>query len=101
RRGANRFAHEGMVKRVIGGHWTWSRPMQELARNDKIEAFSLPGGVISLLLRESGAGRPGLITKTGLGTFADPRRQGGRINAKAKDPLVELIEIGGETYLRY
>jgi len=101
RRGANRFAHEGMVKRVIGGHWTWSRPMQELARNDKIEAFSLPGGVISLLLRESGAGRPGLITKTGLGTFADPRRQGGRINAKAKDPLVELMEIGGETYLRY
>jgi propionate CoA-transferase len=101
RRGANRFAHEGMVKRVIGGHWTWSRPMQELARLDKIEAYSLPGGVISLLLRESGAGRPGLITKTGLETFADPRRQGGKINAAAREDLVELIEIENETYLRY
>ena len=37
-RGMNRFAHEGMVKRVIGGHWVWSPRMQELARADKIEA---------------------------------------------------------------
>lgn len=100
-RGANRFAHEGMVKRVIGGHWTWSRPMQNLAREEKIEAYSLPGGVISLLLRESGAGRPGLITKTGLDTFVDPRRQGGRVNASARESLVEVIEMDGETYLRY
>lgn len=101
RRGSNRFAHEGMVRRVIGGHWTWSRPMQQLAREEKIEAYSLPGGVISLLLRESGAKRPGLITRTGLDTFVDPRRQGGRINATAREPIVELIEIGGETFLRY
>ena len=26
--GINRFAHEGMVRRVIGGHWTWSKRMQ-------------------------------------------------------------------------
>ncbi|MET3791255.1 acyl CoA:acetate/3-ketoacid CoA transferase [Aquamicrobium terrae] len=101
RRGANRFAHEGMVRRVIGGHWTWSKPMQDLARANKIEAYSLPGGVISLLLRESGAGRPGLITRTGLDTFVDPRRQGGKVNAAASEDIVELIEIGGETFLRY
>lgn len=101
RRGTNRFAYDGLVKRVIGGHWTWSKPMQELAKANKIEGYSLPGGVISLLLRESGAGRPGLITKTGIGTFADPRQQGGRINEAARDSLVELISLDGEDYLRY
>lgn len=100
-RGANRFAHEGMVKRVIGGHWTWSRPMQKLAAENKIEAYSLPSGVISLLLRESGSGRPGLITKTGLGTFVDPLHGGGRVNNAARASLVERVEFDGETYLRY
>lgn len=100
-RGANRFAHEGMVRRVIGGHWTWSKKMQILARENRIEAYSLPAGVISLLLRESGARRPGLITKTGLDTFVDPERQGGQVNAAAKDRLVERIVIDGEVYLRY
>lgn len=99
--GTNRFAHEGMVKRVIGGHWTWSKPMQALAKENKIEAYSLPSGVISLLLRESGAGRPGLITKTGLGTFVDPVHAGARVNTAAVDDIVERVEFDGETYLRY
>lgn len=101
RRGTNRFVQEGMVKRVIGGHWTWSRPMQKLAADNRIEAYSLPSGVISLLLRESGSGRPGLITKTGLGTFVDPRHGGGRVNEAARDSIVEHVEFDGETYLRY
>ncbi|MEQ8934154.1 MAG: CoA-transferase [Silicimonas sp.] len=100
-RGTNRFAHEGMVKRVIGGHWTWSKRMQTLAAENRIEGYSLPSGVISLLLRESGAGRPGLITKTGLGTFVDPDQAGGRINEAARDSIVERVEFDGETYLRY
>lgn len=99
--GLNRFAHAGMVRKVIGGHWSWSPRMQALARDNRIAAYSLPAGVISTLLRESGAGRPGLITKIGLGTFADPRIDGGRCNATADEDLVTLIEIDGETYLRY
>ena len=99
--GLSRFAHEGMVKRVIGGHWSWSPAMQALAAANKIEAYSFPGGVISTLLREIGAGRPGLITRIGLGTFADPRLDGGRCNAAAQDCLVEHIEIDGRDYLRY
>jgi acyl CoA:acetate/3-ketoacid CoA transferase len=100
-RGINRFAHEGMVAKAIGGHWTWSPRMQALARAEKIEAYVLPGGVISQLMREIGAGRPGLYTHVGLGTFVDPRLEGGRVNARAKDVLVELVEIDGRELLRY
>ncbi len=101
RRGVNRFAHPGMVRRVIGGHWVWSPRMQAMAQAEEIEAYVLPAGVITQLMREIGAGRPGLITHVGLGTFVDPRVEGGKMNAAARDDLVELIEIDGRTLLRY
>ena len=102
-RGVSRLAHPGMVKRVIGGHWTWSPQMQALARDNAIEAFTLPAGAIMLLMREIGAGRPGLFTHVGLGTFADPRNGGGACNQRALDaePLVELLHFDGEEKLRY
>lgn len=99
--GMNRFAHEGMVRRVIGGHWVWSPKMQKLAADNRIEAYVIPGGVAMQLMREIAAGRPGLFTHVGLGTFADPRQDGGRMNDAARDPIVELVEIGGQEYLRY
>ena len=61
----------------------------------------LPAGVTAQLMREIGAGRAGLITHVGLGTFVDPRLDGGRMNRSAQDTLVELIEIDGRTLLRY
>jgi propionate CoA-transferase len=103
-RGVNRFAHEGLVARVIGGHWTWSPRMQALAEAEAIEAWTLPAGAIMLLLREIGAGRPGLITHVGLGTFADPLHGGGAANGRARASgtmPVERIEIDGRALLRY
>jgi acyl CoA:acetate/3-ketoacid CoA transferase len=99
--GISRFAHAGMVRRVIGGHWTWSRRMQQLARDNEIEAYTLPAGVIQTLLREIGAGRHGLVTHIGLHTFADPRHGGGRCNARATDELVEVVQLGGKELLWY
>ena len=90
-----------MVKHVIGGHWVWSPSVQTLPQDNKIEAYVLPGGVIMQLMREVAAKRPGLITHVGLGTFADPRLGGGRLNAAATDDLVTLIEIDDREYLRY
>ena len=75
--------------------------MQQLAQDEKIEAYILPGGVSSQLLREIGAGRPGLFTHVGLGTVCDPRQGGGRMNAAAKDDLAEVVQMDGREYLRY
>lgn len=99
--GVGRFAHNGMVRKVIGGHWVWSPKMQDMAAKNEIEAHVLPGGVAMQLMREIAAGRPGLITHVGLGTFVDPRVDGGRMNEAAKDPLCEVMEIDGREYLRY
>jgi propionate CoA-transferase len=100
-KGVNCFAHEGMVRRVIGGHWVWSPRMQELARDEKIEAYVMPGGVTMQLFREIAAKRPGLFTHVGLGTFVDPRQDGGKLNRRAREDLVELVTIGAQEYLRY
>src|SRR5436190_3326591 len=101
RRGTNAFAHAGLTARVIGGHWTWSPRMMELAVRNEIEAYVWPAGAISLLLREIGARRPGLITRTGLHTFVDPRQTGGRANEAARAELVRLLDIDGREYLHY
>jgi acyl CoA:acetate/3-ketoacid CoA transferase len=100
-RGTNRLAHEGLIRKVIAGHFTWSPRMQQLIRDEKIEAYCLPGGAIQHLLREIGAGRPGLFTHSGLGTFVDPRHDGGRCNARSRESLVELLTIGGRDVLHY
>lgn len=99
--GVGRFAHKGMVRKVIGGHWVWSPEMQKMAANNEIEAHVLPGGVAMQLMREIAAKRPGLITHVGLGTFIDPRIDGGRMNEAATDKICEVIEIDGREYLRY
>ena len=99
--GITRFAHKGMVKRVVGGHWGWSPEMQEMAVSNEIEAYNFSQGAICLLYREIAAHRPGLITKTGKYTFVDPRNGGGKLNEVTKEDLVSLINIGGEEYLLY
>src|SRR5690606_30235494 len=68
---------------------------------DRIESWTLPQGVLSQIMRDMAAGRPGLITRTGLHTFIDPRQRGGRQSPSAKDDMVELIEIDGQEYLRF
>jgi len=100
-RGLNHLAREGLIRRAIGAHWGLVPALGALALDSRIEAYCLPLGVMSHLYRETAAGRPGLITRVGLGTFIDPAFDGGRLNPVSTEEVVRSIKLDGEELLFY
>ena len=100
--GLENFAHEGMVKRLVGGNITnWYPFLHSLVLEDKVECYMFPLGVVHQQFREIARRGPGLITRMGLHTACDPRYGGGKCNQVTREEMVEVVIIGGEEYLRY
>lgn len=100
-KGTGRFGHAGMVKRIIGGHWGAAPRLGALAVANEVEAYNWPQGVVAQLFRAIAGKKPGVISPIGLHTFVDPRYDGGRLNARTTEELVELHMLRGQECLFY
>ena len=100
-RGGDHFAHPGMVKRAIAGHYNTAPKLGECIMKNQIEGYNFPQGTLSQLCRDIAAKKIGTITSVGLHTFVDPRNQGGKLNDITTEDLVELVNIGGKELLWY
>ena len=103
-KGLNHLGIEGLIGTVIGGHIGLEPEIQKLIRANTIFAYNFPQGVLSHLFRDIAGHKPGHLTYVGLGTFVDPRIDGGKLNELTKTKgadLIRLIDLDGKECLVY
>jgi propionate CoA-transferase len=107
-KGVDHIAKDGLLTRILGGSYPSgpsSLPMPEIWRmivENRVAAYNVPSGILFDMNRETAARRPGVLTKVGLKTFADPVRQGCAMNdLAAKTPIVNRVEFLGDTWLHF
>lgn len=98
-RGINHLAHKGLFKRVISGHFGLVPKIGRLVLDNEFDSYNFPQGILTNFYRAVAGNRPGFFSRVGLGTFVDPRIEGGKINKKAREDLIRIIEIDGQEWL--
>jgi propionate CoA-transferase len=103
--GIDHLAHPGLLKRVVAGSFPSgpssmpSPKIWQMIIDNQVEAYNVPSGILYHMHRESAAGRPGVLTKVGMDTFMDPRRQGARMNERSPEGVVRLVNFEGDEWL--
>ena len=105
--GIDRLAKPGLMRRVIAGSYPSgpsnreSPKIWQMIGANAVPAYNVPSGILFDMIRNAAGKRAGVLTKVGLDTFVDPRRQGCKMNDAAKDDIVRLVEFGGEEWLHF
>jgi propionate CoA-transferase len=105
-KGIDHLCQPGQLRRVLAGSYPSGGSkldpplIRQLIHNDQIQALNIPSGVLFQMHRASSTGQPGVLTEVGLGTYADPRLEGAKMNAVTED-FVQLMQVGGNDYLFY
>ena len=103
--GIDHLAHSGLLKRVVAGSLPSgpsnmpSPKIWQMIIDNQVEAYNVPSGILYHLHRESAAGRPGILTKVGMDTFVDPRRNGARMNSCTVEEIVRVVNFEGDEWL--
>jgi propionate CoA-transferase len=107
-KGVDHIAKDGLLGRILGGSYPSgpsSKPMPEIWKmivEDRVAAYNVPSGILFDMHREAAANRPGVLTKVGMKTFADPIRQGCAMNdLAAKTSIVNRVTFNGDTWLHF
>ena len=107
-KGVDYIAKPGLLKKIIGGSYPSGPSSAEppliwqMIINNEIPAYNIPSGILFDMHREAAAKRPGVLTKVGLDTFVDPKRQGTAMNDKAREaPVVKHVSFEGEDWLYF
>ena len=103
--GIDHLTSPGQIRRVIAGSYP-SGPSSAvpprivtLIEEGAIEAYNIPSGILFQLHRTAAVGQPGVLTEVGMDTFMDPRRNGGRMNARTTEDIVEVVQFDGREWL--
>ena len=103
--GIDHLCAPGQLRRVIAGSYP-SGPSSatppkivSLIESDGVEAYNIPSGILFQLHRAAAVGQPGVLTDVGIDTFMDPRRNGGRMNRRTTQDIVEVVDFDGREWL--
>ncbi|GAA2180051.1 acyl CoA:acetate/3-ketoacid CoA transferase [Brooklawnia cerclae] len=102
--GSNHLATPGLLKRIVGGSYPAGPskmakpPVREMLESGQIEAYMIPSGLMYQMQRAAAARQPGVLSDVGIGTFLDPRVEGGKMNDVSPD-LVRIMEVDGREWL--
>ena len=102
--GFNRLAEPGLVGTIVAAHFKYARSIWKNIADNKTAAFTIPLGVMVQLFCAKSARQPGILTKTGIHTYIDPRQDGPEANDLARNQgndYVEVISIKNKDYLYY
>lgn len=99
--GHDHLCQDGMISKVIGGHFGLAPQLGKYIAENRCEAYNFPLGVMTALYRAAVQNRKGELSKVGLGTFCDPRLEGGRLNSVTKKDIIRVENFDGEEWLYY